>query len=627
MTGASGPRLPGAPGAEALSPLPGMGRPGSGSTDKARRWRLPPTDPASAAALGRALGVPALVAGLLLRRGCDTPEAARTFLEAPLAALHDPRQMADMDTAVDRLRAAVARREPMRVCGDYDVDGVTGTALLVDGLRRAGGAVDYRVPRRLEHGYGLHPSIVEAAAAQGVRVLVSVDHGISAHEAVALARTRGMDVIVCDHHLPPPVLPPATAILNPRRAGCPYPFKELCGAGIAFKLLQAVFGPEAEEEVWPSLDLVALGTIADLVPLLGENRILVKHGLAELARSAGPQDSGHLRRGGRPGLRALAEVAGISLPDSGSVGVGRVAFGLAPRINAAGRLDDASRAVRLLLTRDPSEARELAAWLDRQNRERQDLEERILAEALARVESEQDLQRDRAIVLSSPAWHPGVIGIVAARLVERYGRPTALIGIQDREARGSARSAAGWHIADALGRCADLLLHYGGHRAAAGFSLRPERIEAFRTRFLALAAEALTEDDLAPTLVVDAEVSLDGVDLSVADVLARLGPHGIGNPEPVLVARSVQVMQTARRVGRNHLKMKVRQSAVSGHVIDTIGFNLGWLAETLCAPSAPWIDIAFLPERNVWNGREMLQLRLKDVAILDTGRRKTAGER
>jgi single-stranded-DNA-specific exonuclease len=520
--------------------------------------------------------------------------------------------MAGMEVAVDRLRAAVARHEPIRVCGDYDVDGVTGAALLVQGLQRAGGEVDYQVPRRLEHGYGLHPSIVEAAAAGGVRVLVTVDHGIAAHEAVALARTRGMDVIVCDHHLPPPVLPSATAILNPRQAGCAYPFKELCGVGIAFKLLQALFGPEAEEEVWPFLDLVALGTIADLVPLLGENRILVKHGLAELERSFA---------GGRPGLRALAEMAGISISDSKRVGVGQVAFGLAPRINAAGRLDDAASGVRLLLTRDPSEARELATKLDRQNRERQNIEETILVEALARAESEHDLRRDRAIVLASPAWHPGVIGIVAARLVERFGRPTALIGIQGAEARGSARTAAGWHLADALGRCGDLLLQYGGHRAAAGFSIRPDHIDAFRARFLALAAQDLTEDDLTPTLTVEAEVSLDGLDLDVANALARLGPHGVGNPEPVLVAREVQVMRTARLVGRNHLKMKVRQSVRSDHVIDAIGFNLGSLVETLSQPSVPRIDLAFLPERNVWNGREMLQLRVKDVTLRDEGRR------
>ncbi|MBI2001004.1 MAG: single-stranded-DNA-specific exonuclease RecJ [candidate division NC10 bacterium] len=569
-----------------------------------RRWRVAQADPAAAAGLARALDVPPLLASLLIRRGCDTPEAARTFLDAPLAALHDPRQMLGMDAAVDRLRVAVTRREPILVCGDYDVDGVSGVALLVSGLRRAGGEVEYAVPRRLEHGYGLHVSIAEQAAAGGVRVLVTVDHGITALEAVALARQRGMDVIICDHHLPPPSLPPATAILNPRQADCPYPFKDLCGVGIAFKLLQGLFGPEAEDELWPSLDLVALGTIADLVPLLGENRILVKHGLVQLAGTA------------RPGLRALAEVAGIPLSRQGGIAAGRVAFGLAPRINAAGRLDDAAAAVRLLLTHDPSEARELATTLDRQNRERQELEGSILAEALAQAVAEHDLTRDRAIVLASPAWHPGVIGIVASRLVERFGRPTALIGTRGQEARGSARSAGGWHIADALGRCADLLLQYGGHRAAAGFSIHPDRIDAFRARFLSLAAEELTEEDLLPTLAADAEVHLDALDLALADSLARLGPYGVGNPEPLLVARRLQVMRTPRQVGQNHLKMKVRESSRGGQVMEAIGFNLGSFTQVLSQASAPQVDLAFVPERNVWNDREILQLRVKDLHIL-----------
>ncbi|MBI4840946.1 MAG: single-stranded-DNA-specific exonuclease RecJ [candidate division NC10 bacterium] len=569
-----------------------------------RRWRVAQADPAAAAGLARALDVPPLLASLLIRRGCDTPEAARTFLDAPLAALHDPRQMLGMDAAVDRLRAAVTRREPILVCGDYDVDGVSGVALLVSGLRRAGGEVEYAVPRRLEHGYGLHVSIAEQAAAGGVRVLVTVDHGITALEAVALARQRGMDVIICDHHLPPPSLPPATAILNPRQADCPYPFKDLCGVGIAFKLLQGLFGPEAEDEFWPFLDLVALGTIADLVPLLGENRILVTHGLVQLAGTA------------RPGLRALAEVAGIPLSRQGGIGAGRVAFGLAPRINAAGRLDDAAAAVRLLLTHDPSEARELATTLDRQNRERQELEGSILAEALAQAVAEHDLTRDRAIVLASPAWHPGVIGIVASRLVERFGRPTALIGTRGQEARGSARSAGGWHIADALGRCADLLLQYGGHRAAAGFSIHPDRIDAFRARFLSLAAAELTEEDLLPTLAADAEVHLDALDLALADSLARLGPYGVGNPEPLLVARRLQVMRTPRQVGQNHLKMKVRESSRGGQVVEAIGFNLGSFTQALSQASAPQVDLAFVPERNIWNDREILQLRVKDLHIL-----------
>jgi single-stranded-DNA-specific exonuclease len=400
-------------------------------------------------------------------------------------------------------------------------------------------------------------------------------------------------------------LPPATAILNPRQPGCGYPFKELCGVGIAFKLLQALYGPEADDETWPLLDLVALGTIADLVPLIGENRILVKHGLTQLAATD------------RPGLRALAEVAGISLSGAGGLTTGRVAFALAPRINAAGRMDDATAAVRLLLTQDPFEARELAAGLDRQNRERQVLEGEILDDALARASAAHDLARDRAIVLYSPDWHPGVLGIVAARLAERFGRPTALIGKQGDQTRGSVRSPLGWHVAEALGRCADLLTHYGGHRAAGGFSLSPDRIEAFRERFLSLAAEDLAEEIMEPTLEIEAEIALDDLDLDLVDLLSRLGPHGLGNPEPVLAARRLQVMRSARRVGRNHLKFRVRQSGSNGQVVEAIGFGLGSFLELFDQPTPPLVDLAFIPERNTWNGRDSLQLRVKDLHPVD----------
>ncbi len=580
---------------------PGSGRKAAGT----RRWRIAETDSAAASALAAALDVPSLLAHLLLLRGCDTPEAARTFLETPLTALEDPWQMAGMAVAVERLRAAVARREPILVCGDYDVDGVSGTALLVSGLRRAGAEATYAIPRRLEHGYGLPASIVEQAVADGVRLIVTVDNGISAYEAVALAQSHHLDVLVCDHHLPGETLPLATAILNPRQPECPYPFKELCGVGIAFKLLQAFFGAEAGEELWPFLDLVALGTIADLVPLVGENRIFAAHGLSRLAATR------------RPGLQALVQVAGLSPSRAGTLSAGQVAFGLAPRLNAAGRMDDAAVAVRLLLTHDADEARELAQAVDRQNRRRQEVEESILATALAQVEPSFDPGRDRAIVLASPEWHPGVIGIVAARLVERFGCPTALIAMQGEEARGSARTAAGWHIADALARCKDLLGHYGGHRAAAGFSLRTDRIEAFRQRFLELAAAELQDDEMLPTLTADAEVCLDDVDLELADSLARLGPFGVANPEPTLVTRCLQVMRFPRLVGRNHLKMKVRQVDRGGQVVETIGFNLGGLVERLNGPSVPWVDLAFTPERNVWNGRETLQLRVKDLHLLE----------
>lgn len=571
----------------------------------ARRWRVADPETELVSALSHALGIPPLVAHLLSRRGCVTPEAARAFLDAPPSALHDPRAMVGMAVAVERLLRAVSGREPILVCGDYDVDGVTGMALLVSGLTRAGAEVTYAVPNRLEHGYGLPASVVDEAAARGVRVLVTVDHGISGHAEVSLARDRGLDVIICDHHLPPPTLPPAIAILNPRQCGCPYPFKELCGVGIAFKLLQAFYGTEAGDEYWPLLDLVALGTIADLVPVVGENRILIKHGLDQLAVTT------------RPGIRALAEVAGVPLSSPGGVTPGRIAFGLAPRINAAGRVDDATVAVRLMLTTDPFEARELAGQLDQRNRERQELEGQILEEALVRAAASHDLTRDRAIVLACSGWHPGVLGIVAARLVERFGRPAALIGTQGDQARGSVRAAGGWHVAEALSRCADLLTHHGGHRSAGGFSLNPDRIEDFRARFLSLAEAEITDDDLAPVLEIDAEVALDDLDLDLADALTRLGPHGLGNPEPVLAARGLQVMRSPRRVGRNHLKMKVRQSPSGRQVVEAIGFNLGSYAELLDRPTPPRVDLAFVPERNAWNGREVLQLRVKDIHILE----------
>jgi single-stranded-DNA-specific exonuclease len=270
-----------------------------------------------------------------------------------------------------------------------------------------------------------------------------------------------------------------------------------------------------------------------------------------------------------------------------------------------------------MLTTDPFEARELAAQLDRQNRERQELESQVLTDALARTAATHDLARDRAIVLASPDWHPGVLGIVAARLVERFGKPAALIGMQGDYARGSVRSAGGWHAADALGRCADLLTHYGGHRSAGGFSLAPDRIDAFRDRFLSLAAADLTDEALAPVLEIEAEVALDDLGLDVVDDLARLGPHALGNPEPELAARGLQVMRSPRRVGRNHLKFKVRQSASGRQVVEAIGFNFGSYAEALDQPTAPQVDLAFVPERNAWNGREILQLRVKDLHLLD----------
>jgi single-stranded-DNA-specific exonuclease len=566
-----------------------------------RRWELAAGDPARDEALAQALGVPTLFARLLAARGCRSATDARTFLDAPLEFLHDPFLMTGMSAAVNRLRAAAADGEAVLVCGDFDADGITGMALLTEGLGAAGARVRFAVPQRLTDGYGLPLAIVESAAQAGVRLLVTVDHGITAHEAIAAARGRGMDVLVCDHHLPSAILPPATAILNPRQPGCAYPCKDLCGVGIAFKLLQGLGAVGSADAGWPFLELVALGTVADLVPLVGENRILARHGLARLAVTA------------RPGLRALMVRAGIRLEGGLSLTAGQVGFGLAPRLNAAGRLADAAAAVRLLLTKDPAEADRLAGELDRQNRERQGLEAGILEDAAACAERTHDLGRDRALVLFGKDWHPGVLGIVASRLADRLRRPVVLLARVGAEASGSVRGVEGFHVAEALERCGPLLTRHGGHRAAGGCSLPLERIPEFRERFLAIAAEALPGEGSAPVLRLDAEVRLAELDLPLVDLLARLGPHGIGNPEPVLAARGLQIMRSVRLVGRNHLKFKVRGSGAAGPVLEAIGFNWGELAERLDQADPPRVDLAFVPERNSWNGRESLQLRLLDI--------------
>jgi single-stranded-DNA-specific exonuclease len=565
-------------------------------------WRIRSADPAAVRALSDALEISPLLARLLLQRGCATATESRLFLEAPLDALHDPWRMTGMAAAAGRLRAAVARGEAIRISGDYDVDGVCGTALLAEGLQGMGARVSTRIPHRLQDGYGLPVRFVDEAASDGIAVLVAVDAGISAHGAAERAKALGIDLIVCDHHQPPPTLPPALAILNPRQSGCAYPFKDLCGAGIAFKLLQAVRGSEAAEDMAAWLDLASLAAIADAVPLLGENRILVRHGLPKIRASA------------RPGLQALAEVAGLDLAKT-DLKPGHVAFVLAPRLNAAGRMGEASAAVRLLLTAASAEARTVASQLDALNRQRQAIEGEILDAAVARVEAARQAEAHApAIILASAEWHPGVLGIVASRLVERYGVPAALIAVQAGEARGSVRSPTGWHVARGLARCADLLRHFGGHEAAGGFSLAPEKIDAFRGRMEMLLCEERPEP-LEPVLTADLETDFAALDLALVDCLSRLAPHGMGNPEPLFVARQVQAMRSPRRVGRNHLKMRVRQTGKDDRVLDAIGFNLGDFVDTLNRPDAPRVDLAFTPERNTWNGREMLQLRVRSIFL------------
>ncbi|MBI5166581.1 MAG: single-stranded-DNA-specific exonuclease RecJ [candidate division NC10 bacterium] len=573
-----------------------------------RRWLISQVDPGEVEALAREAGISPLLSTLLLNRGCKSPAQARIFLDSPLESLHSPFLMKGMAQAASRLAQAIHLREKVLLYGDYDVDGISGTALLLQVLRGLGGAVAYHLPKRLEEGYGLRAEVLHRARDEGFSVVITVDHGTAAVEEAALARELGLDLIISDHHHPPPVLPPAYAILNPQQEDCPYPFKGLAGVGVAFKLAQAVWftvhgssagggaeGGGVETCLLEYLDLVALGTIADVVPLTGENRILVRHGLQRMVREP------------RPGIAALREEAGLR---DGPISAGQVAFILAPRVNAPGRLSDPSISLRLLIAQEEGEARALAMDLGGQNRERQRIERDILAEARQAI-LDMDQSRSRAIVLARRGWHPGVIGIVASRLVEEFYRPAVLIALEDGKGRGSARGIGSLDLYQALDSCKDHLIAYGGHRLAAGFTINEDEVEAFRHRFQELARETLGDEDLEPSLKIDAEVFLDELSLEVAAELEKLPPYGLGNPEPTLLARGLQVMKYPRQVGENHLKIKVRQKE---KVIGAIGFSMAGLQGEITG--SPYrTHIAFYPEIDRYGGRQTLRLRIKALLL------------
>lgn len=570
-----------------------------------KRWQLCRVEQGEVKALSQGLGVSPLIATLLLNRGCKSPYEARVFLDAPLDSFHDPFIMKGMDLAVSRITEAINSPEKVLLYGDYDVDGITGTALLLQVLQEVGVDISYYIPRRLEEGYGLRPEVVRKAQEKGFRLLITVDHGTTAVQEISLAREMGLDVIVCDHHRPPPTLPPAYAILNPHQEDCPYPFPALAGVGVTFKLAQAlwstVHGPRFAESAGTKnclpeyLDLVALGTIADVVPLTEENRTFVRHGLEQMALKP------------RPGISALREEAGLR---DGPLSAGQVAFILAPRLNASGRLGDPTLGLRLLISREEDEARALARDLEVQNRERQRIEREILEDARGEI-IRLGVGRERAFVLARRGWHPGVIGIVASRLVEEFNRPAVLIALEDGKGRGSARSVPGLDLYWALSSCQNHLIAYGGHRLAAGFTIAEAEIEPFKDQFYYLARETLKEEDLVPVLKIDSEVFLDDLSMEDAVELEALAPYGLGNPEPTFLARGLQVMKYPRQVGENHLKIKVRQKE---RVIDAIGFGLAELQGKITG-SPYQTHIAFYPEIDRYGGRQTLCLRIKDLLL------------
>jgi single-stranded-DNA-specific exonuclease len=561
------------------------------------RWALTaPADPAATRALAAELRIPEALAAILVQRGLGSPDLAKAFLRPDLEELSDPLIWADMGVAVEILARAVRDRRPILVHGDYDVDGQCAAALLTRVLRASGATVHAFVPHRLRDGYDFGPAGLAEARRVGAGVIVTCDCGITAVDAVAAARAAGMEVIVTDHHLPGDALPPASAVLDPRRPDCPSADKDLCGTGVAFKLAQALARTLGLSENLPLhfLDYVALATVADVVPLTGENRILVRHGLKMLADSRWV------------GLRALVETAGLA---GKPLRAGHVGFILAPRLNAAGRIGDAKDGLRLLLTEDPAAAAALARELETLNARRQALDQKILDEAID-LADRTIREDDRALVLGSGDWHPGVIGIVASRLVERYGRPTFLIAWDEQGdlGRGSGRSIAGFDLHAALHRVAPYLEKYGGHTMAAGLTIRRERYEEFRVAFLAVAGQLLSPDDLAPSQRVDLELPLGLVNGELERLIRHLEPCGAGNPAPVFGVRGARAVG-ARRVGTNHLRFTLDDG--SG-VLAAIGFR--WADEVPESWLAHPLDVAFKLERDEWQGRTTLQARVAALA-------------
>lgn len=559
------------------------------------RWVVePPPAPGAVEAVASALGIQRALASLLVQRGLTAPDQARRFLRPSLDELADPLSLAGLAEAVAAVADAVRRGRPILVHGDYDVDGQCGTALLTRVLRLAGARVTPFLPHRIRDGYDLGPAGLAAAAECGAGLIVTCDCGITAVESVETARGMGVEVVITDHHLPGPRLPPARAIVDPQQEGDRSGLTQLCGTGIVFKLVQALVPVLGLPPNLPFhfLDLVALATVADIVPLVGENRVLVRHGLKLMQTSRWP------------GLRALIREAGL---EGREIRAGQVGYVLAPRLNAAGRVGDASDGLQLLLADDEATAARLARQLERLNAERQALDQRILDEAIAQVEQEADPERDAGLVLASEEWHPGVVGIVASRVVERYGRPAFLIALDGEIGKGSGRSISRFDLHAALRRCSDLLERFGGHHMAAGLTLRRELLPAFRERFAAVARETLDPEALGPEQRVDLVLSLADVSGELERLVRHLEPCGMGNPSPVFGVRDAR-LEGARRVGANHLKGFLNDGTDR---LEVIGFQWADRAPWVLGPApAPPVNVAFRLETNDWMGEATLQARL-----------------
>jgi single-stranded-DNA-specific exonuclease len=576
------------------------------------RWRIRPHDPAGIERLSREAAISPLLAQLLLNRGIDDAVRARAYLDARLGDLHDPELLPGAVEAAERIVRAIRDDRKIVIYGDYDVDGVCGTSILWACLRLAGAAhVEYYIPHRVDEGYGLNAEAVRRLAIDHkADLIVTVDCGISAVREAELANELGVELIVTDHHTIGFTLPRAAAIVHPRLPGGHGAGADLCGAAVAFKLAWQVcksFGdgkrasPHLREFLKRAIGLVALATIADMVPLSDENRVMVRHGLTGIAAGAST------------GLRALMEVCGAL--DKKRLTTGMVGFGLAPRINAAGRLEQAMMAVEMLTTDDAGRAREIAMLLDGFNKRRQEVERQIFDEAQKMLEADGGLGDRRAIVLGRSGWHAGVIGIVAGRLAEAFHRPTVIIALGDEVSQGSARSIPGFDLYEALKDCSEGLIAYGGHAAAAGLKLSADQLPAFARRFEERCRSALSGEQLERTLLIDAEIPLGVLTRAVVDEIEKLEPHGISNPRPLLLANGLEVAGEPRAVGekKNHLQIRLKQG---DQVVKAIAWNLAERGQGIRAGSR--LSAVFSPSINEWNNRREVQLEIKDF-ILENG--------
>ena len=563
---------------------------------KAKRWTVRRHDAEAVASLARVLGVSPILAALLINRGYADERAARAFLSPAYDQLHEPYLMLGMREAVARVKRAIETHQPILIYGDYDVDGTTGTAILLRALKLLGARTGFHIPHRFTEGYGIQQPALERALAEGYKLVVSVDCGIRAHEPLYWARDHHLDVIITDHHLPDEEegAPPAFAVLNPNQAGCSYPDKNLAGVGVAFKLVHALFREYGREaQVAAFMKVVAIGTVADVAKLTGENRVIVAIGLKDLARAA------------NPGLKALIDVAGCG--DGKGMTAYDLGFRLGPRINAAGRMDAARAVVELFDTRDSAEARRLAEHLDARNEERKTVQQQIIDLALAEVGETKDA---RVTVIEGSGWHRGVIGIAASKIAERLNRPCVVLSVDGEVAHGSGRSIEAYHLLNGLTACADLFEKFGGHSHAAGITIRPERIAEFRRRLNEHAASCLSDEDLEHSVSIDMELPAEAVTFQLARELQALEPFGAGNPRPVFATKSLRCLSEPAVLKDKHLKLRLAGpqnrplEAVWWNCIETVG-------QTPEVKGS--IELAYAIETSVWNDEYRMQLNVADL--------------